>query len=193
MTHPDIDRLLDTARIRLPGAVDAALMIELFATMKDFFIKTNAWRDHIEFSALPDQREYDIFPAQGTIVRMFGITDEDDRPVASGMSVPGSVVLRRAPLTPATYTAEVSLTVVDPTGDGEQPQMPLWAANRYFTTLLDGLVGRMMSQPAKPYSSPQTAVLHIRRYESGTAKARSEVLREHRFNAVRWRFPPFGN
>ena len=53
MSSPDINRLMDNARVKLPGALDAALQMELFLVMKEFFDNTNIWEEEIPFSVTP--------------------------------------------------------------------------------------------------------------------------------------------
>jgi hypothetical protein len=191
MSNPDMNRLLDHARIRLPGAVDAAILVELFAVLKEFFIETNVWREQITFTAQPDpsQLTYDVVPFQGSIVRLLAVTDKEGRPVPATMAQPGCITLGRSPASPEEYTAHLTLTVSDPTTREDQPQFPTWVANRYLTTLLDGLLGRMMSQIAKPYSSPAIAAVHLRNFRKGTSAARVDAKRQNVYGAATWRFP----
>jgi len=198
MQQPEMIRLMDQARIRLPGAVDAAILIELFAVMKEFFIETNTWREKLEFTAMPtpgpysthpEAYSYDLVPVQGSVVRLMAVTDAEGRPVPAAMPVPCSVVLERGPSAPETYTAHVVLTVSDPTTRDDYPQFPLWVLNRYFTPILDGLLGRMMSQIAKPYSSPTIAMAHLRRFRKGMSEARVDGRRRNVYAAPTWRFP----
>jgi hypothetical protein len=189
MSHPDMNRLLDHARIRLPGAVDAAILVELFAVLKEFFIETNVWRERFEFTAQPGDYTYDIVPFQGSVVRLLAVTDRNGRPVRATMPVPGNVVIDRAPDADEVYTAHVVLTVSDPTTKDDQPQFPIWTINRYFTPILDGLLGRMMSQIAKPYSSPAISIAHLRNFKKGMASARVDAKRQNVYAAATWRFP----
>jgi hypothetical protein len=198
MQQPEMIRLMDHARIRVPGAVDAALLIELFAVMKEFFIETNTWREKLEFTALPttasysadpDAFTYDLLPTQGSIARLLAVTDKEGRPVRATMPQPGTVVLSTAPMSEEVYTAHVVLTVSDPTTRDDYPQFPLWVLNRYFAPILDGLLGRMMSQIAKPYSSPAIAMAHLRNFRKGMSQARVDAKRQNVYAAPTWRFP----
>ena len=192
MSQADINRLIDTARPHLPGAVDAGIMLELFSAVKEFFTDTHAWGDEIDFETNETDTDYVIAPAFGSIVRLFDVVDPEGRPVEASMPLPGVIRIFSDVPSGTICRAKVSLTVADPTDPGDQPQMPLWVFSRYHTVLLDGLLGRMMSQPAKPYSNSQAAVIRIRRFNRGVAVARTEVLREYRYNGRRWRFPKFG-
>ena len=198
MPNADMNRLLDQARIRLPGAVDAAIVMELFTVMKEFFNGSNAWQEAIEFPvyatsasayADPDAFTYDLTPTQGAIMRLLGAHNGDGVPVRATMPVPGCVVLAQSPNVDATYTALVALTVTDPTTRDGIPQFPDWVLNKHYTELLDGLLGRMMSQLAKPYSSPNIAAVHLRKFKQGISAAKVEAMRKNVYAAPSWRFP----
>lgn len=198
--QPEMIRLMDQARVRLPGAVDAAILMELFSALKDFFIDSNLWRERIDFTAqpvLPGQTHasnpeaftYDVVPVEGSIVRLGAVTDAGGRPVRATMERPGCIVLSLPVTSPEPLTAHVVLTVSDPTTRDDYPQFPMWILNRYFTIILDGVLGRMMSQIAKPYSSPAIAMAHLRNFKRGTSAARVDVQRQNVYAAQPWRFP----
>jgi hypothetical protein len=72
---------MDHARIRLPGALDAAIQMELFAVLNEFFQKSNIWYEDIQFQAQPtsdtylenpEAYTYDIVPTKGTVTRLVG-------------------------------------------------------------------------------------------------------------------------
>jgi hypothetical protein len=198
MPNADMNRLMDHARIRLPGAIDAAILVELFSVLKEFFNNSNAWQEEIEFSAYPtsspyyadpDAYTYDLIPTRGAVMRLMAVRDAQGIPVRASMPVPGSVVLDRAPDADTTYTATVALTVTDPTTRDGYPQFPDWVLNKYFNELLDGLLGRMMSQIAKPYSSPSIAVVHLRKFKQAISAAKVESSRRNVYRAQNWRFP----
>lgn len=198
MPNADMNRLIDNARIRLPGAVDSALLMELFLVLKEFFSSSNAWQEKIEFPvyatsagayADPDAYTYDVVPSQGAIVRLMEVRDAQGVPVRATMTVPGSIVLTNSPGSDTTFTATVSLTVTDPTTRDGYPQFPDWVLNKHFNELLDGLLGRMMSQIAKPYSSPSIAAVHLRKFKQGISNAKVESTRKNVYRGQSWRFP----
>lgn len=72
MPNADMNRLMDHARIRLPGALDAAIQMELFSALNEFFQKSNIWYEDIQFPVQPtddtylenpDAFTYDIIPS----------------------------------------------------------------------------------------------------------------------------------
>lgn len=190
-------RLINDARIRLPGALDAAILQELYLTLTDFLKGSNVWQETVDFSVDPsgatiyeDPDAYTFFLTfdDGFPVNLIEVLDDAGQPVIASMRVPGEVILQRLPGSSQMYTATVSMTLRDPT-DAGLPIMPEWIIQRYQTELLDGLLGRMMSQISKPYSSPNTAVAHMRRFQQAVSKARVDSRRGNVYGAQTWRFP----
>ena len=198
MPQPEIVRLMDHARIRLPGAIDTAILIEIFSVMKDFFIESNVWREAVPFqvqeallpaSEDPESYSYQITPAVGAFVRLLAVVDEAGRPITATMPEPGRIVLAASPPGPREYVAHLVLTVSDPTTQEDFPQFPLWVLNRYYNDILNGVLGQMMSQIAKPYSSPTMALGHLRTYRRGVGRARVDARKQNVYAAQPWRFP----
>lgn len=198
MTTQGMDRLLNQARVRAPGALDDTIKLELFATLQEFFQDTNIWTERIDVPVLatsytyhenPDALTYDVIPSAGQIVRLIAMLDSKGRPVTAGMPEVGSVVLGASPSEDQTYTAVVSLTVKDPAGRDGIPAYPDWIVEKYNLEILDGVLGRLLSQPAKPYSSPQLALTHLRKFASAKSQAKVETERQNVYGAQNWRFP----
>jgi hypothetical protein len=194
-----LSRITDLARVHLPGARDTVIQQEFFAAMKEFFITTNVWTEEICMGCGTHGCggcgtkcvgvDYEIFPTMGMIVRLMQVTDEDCYPVAARMDIPGTVTLYHLPKSKKHFKALVSLTVADPTNREGNPRFPTWVAQKYQNVLLDGLLYRMMLQPAKPYSNPQLAEYHGKRFRAGMSKASTEKLHGHVFRGQNWRFP----
>jgi hypothetical protein len=62
----------------------------------------------------------------------------------------------------------------------------------YYDTLFQGLVGRLQTQPLKPYSNTQLGAAHLRAYYSGRGLARATVARQNVHNAPTWGYPQAG-
>jgi hypothetical protein len=62
---------------------------------------------------------------------------------------------------------------------------------KYRSVILDGLLGRMFSQPAKPWTNTQLSVFHMRKFKIGIAGARVEWTRNNNYRQQAWRFPSF--
>lgn len=198
MANADMNRLMDQARIRLPGALDAALQMELFSVMNEFFQGSNIWYEDISFAVQPttqtylenpDAFTYDIVPDQGAITRLMAVADGKGLPVRASMPILGQLVLQWSPNTADTYTARVALTVTDPVTREGYPEFPAWVLNKYGNEILDGLLGRMMSQIAKPYSSPAGAQFHLKNFKQAVSQAKVEASHRNVYRGQNWSFP----
>lgn len=188
------DRLMNNARIRLPGATDGAIQLELFNVLDEFFQRSKIWQKKIEFAVTsaddPDTTTYYIeAESVATINSLMGIVTSKGAPVYGTMQTPGEIILNTQPGQDDTYTATVSLTVNDPVARDNYPEYPQWILDKYYLALLDGLLGRMMSQPAKPFTNIPLATYHGRKFRSAIAQARTDSLRKNLNNAQAWRFP----
>lgn len=198
MADADLNRLIDFAKIRLPGVLDAALQMELFALLDEFFRTTNIWYQDIEFTVQPTDATYlenpeaftyQIIPDQGQVTRLVGVVNVQGFLQAATMPIPGELILGTSPTETQTYIARVALTVTDPVTREGYPQFPDWIMTKYGSVFTDGLVGRMMSQVAKPYSSPQTAILHLKKFRSEMMKAKVEANHQNVYRGQNWSFP----
>lgn len=190
----DTDRLMNNARVRLPGATDGAIQLELFNVLNEFFQDSDIWQEEIEFAVTsaddPDTTTYYIeAESVASIHRLLSIVNSDDQTVYGTMQVPGEIILDTQPGQNDTYTATVSLTVNDPVTRDNFPEYPQWILNKYYLGLLDGLLGRMMSQPAKPFTNVQLAAYHTRKFRSTIAQASFDATHKNLANAQAWRFP----
>lgn len=198
MPNADMNRLISHAKVRLPGSLDSAINLELFAVMNEFFQQSNIWTEDIDFSVTPTTENlalnpeavtYGVTPSEGTVTRLIGVLDDQGYPVPASMPVLGEIVLARAPSSAATYKARVALTVTDPVTNDGYPVFPDWVLNKYGNEILDGVLGRMMSQIAKPYTSQNGAVFHLRSFRQGVSQAKIEATRQNLYRGQSWRFP----
>lgn len=190
MAVADINRLMDNLRIRLPGALDDVLRMEAFNALNDFFQDSNIWYEDIDFLTITDTQNYLLTPSSpASIVRLMGVVDQNEQPISGFMDTLGELVLQDKPIGGYTYTARVSLTVNDPLDREGYPVFPMWVLNKYQNDIIDGVLGRMMSQAAKPYSNPQLAIFHTRKFSAAIAFARVEANRHNIYRGQRWQFP----
>lgn len=190
MTDVTITRLMNNLRIALPGAIDDAIKLEVYNALNDFFQDSNIWTEDISIPVVAGQTSYVITPAEtASITRLMGLVDGNQITVACSMDTPGTVVLWTTPSTSDTYTAKVSLTINDPLDGDNYPTFPYWVLNKYQNDIIDGVLGRMMAQPAKPYSNIQLAAFHTRAFRNAIANARQEANRRNIYRGQRWQFP----
>lgn len=190
MARAEFNRIMDQLRIKLPGALDGTLQLEMFAVMKEFFQKSNCWIEDISFDVTPGETVYEIFPTNlASINRLMSVKNAQGRNVVAYMFEPGVVQLYSEPSEAATYTASVALTVGEPTDREGYPEFPDWVLIKYGDDIVDGVLGRMMSQIAKSYSQPQMAMYHMRRFIQAVSKAKVEAQHANAYRGQNWSFP----
>lgn len=188
--NAELSRLMDNLRIRLPGAVDTVLKLELFNTLKEFFSDSSSWYQDVTFQVTPGELSYEIVPnGVCQVVRLYGVVNGEERAVNASWELPDTLHLYTEPSKADTYTARLILSVLDPTTREDYPVFPDWALQAYGNEIMDGVIGRMMSQAAKPYSNERLAIYHMRRFRAGVASARVDALRKYTYRAQAWRFP----
>jgi hypothetical protein len=197
---PDINRLMDNARVNLPGALDGALQTEFFNVINDFLEKSNLWTEDIAFpvtSVNVRGTTTEITPSAGAINRLMYVLDGDGCQRRMTMSEPGVLLFVDVPNVAATWVARVAKTVIDPIPTSGRlagfPQAPGWILTKYNNGLLSGLMGNMMAQVSKPYTNPKLSLLHMRKYGQALSHARAEARHQNLFSGQTWRFPSFGN
>jgi hypothetical protein len=196
----NIDRLMNNARTRLPGATDAVLQLELFNVMDEFFKKSNVWNEDIDITIPgldPAGTIYELTPTGPSLIdKLLWVFElPNDTSIGRGagvmayMSTPGQLTLRTQPSSDIVYRVSVALTVQDPTLRNGYVTFPAWVLAKYRDCILDGLLGGMMSQSGKPYTNTQMGVFHMRKFIQKTASARVEWTRNNNYRAQAWAFP----
>ena len=190
MANADFNRLMDQLRIRLPGALDGTLQLELFSVMNEFFQNSNCWSEDIPMRVTPSRTTYEIVSTTPSLInRLLDVKTSSGVVIAARMPQPGTIELFNAPSQDDVYTVQVALTITDPVDREGYPEFPDWFLAKYGNDILDGVLGRMMSQLAKPYSQPQLAQYHMRRFTQAVNRAGVEALHGHVFRGQYWKFP----
>lgn len=193
MSTSIFDRIVQNAKMRLPGAVDDALKLELFNMLDNFFTTSSIWREAIDVTITPGTLTYDIEPESSNAARIIRLLSfqttntQTDIPVT--MSTPGEIVLNRDTTTTLACVATVALSVGDTLDNAGYPFAPDWITDKYFNGLIDGLVGRMMIHPAKPYSNEKLSIFHLRSFNGTVSQARVDANHANLHRAQNWRFP----
>lgn len=186
----DFDRFMNQARIKLPGASDAGIKAELFDVMTEFFRDSSCWTEAISVPIIANTTTYSLTPAQdGQIISLAGVVDQNNIPQPAIMSDFGQFTLKYTPNSNQTFVATVCKNVTLPTTRDAIPVAPDWLFQQYHVTILDGLLGKMMAQPEKSYTSAAASQYHTRRFLDGTAMARVSAMRRHTFGTQAWSFP----
>jgi hypothetical protein len=186
------DRLMDTIRPHLPGAVDNAIKQELFMTCLDFFKRSGAWQEEITFTLKSKRNTGEVMPFSGRIERLMWVTTMENRPVMGAIMPDTANGVIHMPFTAEVdtqYKAVLALTVTDPISRDAFPIVPFEIAQKYTEELIDGILSRMMAQPSKPYTNLALGQYHMTKFLGGASRAKNEVLAGSTFGSQRWSFP----
>lgn len=188
------EQFMNQARIKLPGASDAGIKLELYDVMKEFMKDSNAWTEDITFTALPNTTKYLLTPVQdgGQIIRLIGVFDDKGIPIPAFMPTFGQItIVNQASTSPnqPVWTARVVKNITLPTTREDIPVGPDWLLTVYSVDILDGLLGKMMGQQAKSYSNGQMSTYHLRRFRTAIQGARTAAIRQNTQGAQEWAFP----
>lgn len=187
---PDLIRLMDNLRIRLPGVVDDTLKLEIYSTLNEFFQDSNCWYEDIEFAVTSGVTDYPITPSGvSNIVRLLGVVNSAEQNVSAYMPDQDAITLAQSPNQADTYTARVALTINDPVTREGFPEFPAWVLSIYFDEIMDGVLARCMSQAAKPYTNERMGIYHMRRFRGGIVRAKVESQHKRVYRGQNWKFP----
>lgn len=189
--HVDWTRLMNNLRMRLPGALDPAIRYELFSVCDELFIQSDVWKEDIVFAVTAGEDFYEIEPEETTskIVRLVEVKNSDNIPVRATMEVIGEITLASEPSAADDFTATCSLTVKDPTDTNDFPRFPTWILERYREGIFDGVMGRMMAQPMRPYANERMSIYHLRRFRNVMAQATVDAQHKNLRGGNAWIYP----
>lgn len=185
------DRLMETIRPHLPGALDIAIKQELFMACDDFLNTSDTWRETIDFQSVAGSREAEVMPFAGRILRLISV-EQDNVPVRGVVmtdTMQGTILLPFEASTVGDYKATLSLTVTDPTSRDAYPIIPYEIVQKYTSVLISGILSRMMAQPAKPYTNLTLAQFHLLKFKGGAARAKNELKTGNTQGSQAWTFP----
>jgi hypothetical protein len=187
------DRLINAARVQLPGALDTSFAAELYAVVDEACRDGFIWRETVTVPFVAGQTTYEIMPAGTEIVHVFSVSHA----TLSMWNVTTEFGTVTLPFTPTAAHASgdpffvvVALTPALGSTDIEAflPQ-DMWS--EHHRMLLSGLLSRMMLQPAKPYTNPQLGVGHRAAFRQLLVEARHKARTGGIAGAQLWRFPKF--
>lgn len=189
----NFERLMDILRVRLPGARDNVINIELYLLINDFLQRTNIWVDEISLSIVSGQKDYPLISISGVVNRLMALVDQSELPISCTLIPPTIyqpdyvVRLRDTPSASVTYKAYTAIAL-DPNSQPEEA-LPDWIIAKYREGIEHGLLSRMMTQPAKPYFNSKLAEYHGAKYLRAVSVARNEALHAFKFRGQGWAYP----
>lgn len=190
-----------------PGCTRAVAKRVFMTTCREFFRITTAWREVLTGIGLTSgQDAYTITPTDVTAQLSQVLSLEYKgrplrklvaRPAGDAYSgTPHSWFLGPAPnqvtLWPTpdateadVLTARIALTIL-PTAT----ELPDLAYVHHYDTLLDGVLGKLYSHPAKPYSNATLAQFHLRRFQNGIGVAAGQAKQGY-VKGQDWTYPSY--
>lgn len=185
MANQDPGRIIEHALVRLPGAIPDTVKLELATVLNEFCEATNIWNRGVSIKTAPGVDHYALVVNDAEINRLLNVVGADNHPVPSSFEMPNFVVLGHMPNNVVDLTANIALLP-----DVYAPfEVPDWIYSQYRAALLDGLLGRMMTQIAKPYSNEKAAVFHTKSFNRAVLRAKNEVMHRFMFRGQGWMFP----
>jgi hypothetical protein len=192
--NADFERIMNSARVHLTGASDLGIIGELFDTINEFLDGSNAWFEWMPLPIGANNQSYQIYPQHGgMIIRLVCLFDANRIPIPAHMAEitpPGGRIHLVYPQNLSqTGQLMVVKNVVLPNGRDEIPDAPDWLLPMYERYILEGLLGRMMTQPGKSYSNDQKSIYHLKKFRDGIATTKTAVARSNLLGAQAWHFP----
>lgn len=189
-------RLYDNLRANLPGAQDAWITLELFNVVNEFCRASGGWQDIEPITLTAGVTTYNITPSQTEILEVVSVAHPTLNLSQAAYSQ-GKLALLTAPsandVTAGQLLVTLNLTVdLDPGTDVEH-WIPADMWRTHYEVFLEGALGRMMGQKSKPYSDPQLALFHMRRFRSLMAQAKHAVEANNVPDGQSWKFPFFAS
>jgi hypothetical protein len=201
----DFDAFMNQCRIKLIGASDSGIKEELFDVLDEFCEYSGAWQETLTVPVLAGTTSggvstnviYTLNPSHdGYIIRLVGVWDPNVIPQPAfmptfdgGPNAVGPLQLVNPVNQNQTFTVTVAKTVKRPTTRDNIPIFSDTLFRRYHRVLQDGVVGKLMGQPNKPFSNTQMAQTHQARFQQGISTARVQVQRQNTLGAQAWSFP----
>lgn len=191
-----------------PGCVPSVRRRALVLACREFFEQSTAWRVVVGPKQLKaDRKRYMLSPydAYADVVQVLsaemdgvplrpysrrpaGKEPDMDRPLGYYMDGPDTVRFwpTSATTIPDSLTFYVALTPKQ-----SVRLLPRIALTHFYDAIFDGAAGRLVAQPAKPYTNPTLAQYHLKRFRAAigayAAKAKGGMN-----NTPSWTFPRFG-
>lgn len=193
----EYERLINDVNLHTPGALTTAIEAELFSVLRDFLQNTNIWWRDYDIEVRRGERCYMVHPGAGVVLKnlmvLYNRDDQFKRWVAPAtMATPGAILLSCVPSQDHEWVARITLSVADVNTTECKQLVPSWILNVWYNTLQDGVLGRMLAHPAKPYTNNALALYHMRQYNKGRAECRAAVVKQNVYGGQSWMFPQGG-
>ena len=187
-----LDRIYDPIEATLPGVQHSVVQMCLFDAVEEFCFRSTYWRQKVSWAMAPGVTWVNLNPvsAQANVASVLSVCTENHM---RWSLIPPATLLDMTQSNPAgqaltrTGTALVSCKpnqlVVG--------SLPGFLIDDWSEALRDGALFRLHAQMAKPYTDPQRAEFHGRRFRNQISLAREQA---HRFRDYPdWAYPYFAH
>jgi hypothetical protein len=183
---PNVNRLYDNVQAVVPGVQLPFIQMQTWNTVEDFYVKSTIKRVSANWTMGIGVSAVDFNPWDETwlVAWILGFTG-----ITHALVEPPGVLIDRSLPTQARYGT--ALLALKPNSFNAVLPVEVWST--WFEVVLDGVLSRIYQQPMKPYSSPQLAEYHGKRYRNGISTARAVAQKGNTDGGGRWRFPYFAN
>lgn len=183
---PGLNRLLDNVQAMVPAVTTDLVTMMTWNTIEDFYIHSTRERRIMSWQMAPGVQTIDFNPFDETWLVAWVLGFDG---LHKGQVIPPGVLRDlQYPSSPRHGNVLLALKPVN-----YNALFPTDVFSTWFETLLAGVLYRLYSMPAKPYSSPQMAMAQARIFRSGIAKARAIADAENTNGPGRWRYAYFAN
>ena len=187
------DFLMDNLKSKIPGAIEPMIEAELANMLDEFCRRSLTWREEAEVDLVAGIKVYEVAPPIGeTFVHMIA-AEHPQANLRGSFFEFGQFNLYYQPEAADVAAGPVTLTMAmtfDMNARGDlRNAIPEDMWEEYHQTFMDGTLGRMMAQAAKPYSNAQLAVYHTRAFNRDVAQARHRANTHNIPGAQLWRYP----
>jgi hypothetical protein len=180
--NPDVNRVIENVLAVVPAVTPTNTRLCLFNALEEFALRGVYFRETVNWTMA------------------IGVTSVDFNPFSADMSVCWILQqtgLYRWIINPPAEMVDLNPPTMVRTGEAIVALKPraldvnfpphLWT--QWFETILDGTLGRLYAQPAKPWSNPQLAQYHGSRFRMGFNRARDIAARGYSNQHHTWAFP----
>lgn len=196
------NRIHDNLRIKLPGATDLAIMLELFNTVENACRMGDIYMEQVQVPVVAGVYTYAVPSPPGVAAvpsAVFTLAHPTYPPGQTTYDPETRQITLIAPVTPehvglpititAKFVPNAAYSALDPASVAAVLPAYLW--ERHYQMFIDGTLARMFAQVAKPYSNREMAVMHMRLFRAALSRAKSEQVKGHMPGGQAWLFPAF--
>lgn len=178
-----IDRIFDAIEAVVPGVVHSVVQMAVWDAICEFCTRSTYWRARVTWT----------MPVGTTTVDLSQI---DVNTVGMSILQVGGGLYRNWRIDPPCTLVDLGPGTQDRSGwaivsclpVNLDAGLPSFLIDNWSEALRDGALFRLYSQPSKPYTSPQLAAFHGKRFASRIQSARAQIIHDGPPN---WRFPYF--